>query len=152
MNEPKLFPGSVFGLRSWALLRQGPKMELRGNYGQTWHTGTNTAICIGRYRSHPANVVPKKGCSCGFYMYWGLEQLHDAAADKRVYGVVEGWGRTIIGTKGFRCQYAHIRALCVPGAAWITRRRLGKQWAVPVYASVPAMIASHSLTTEYLQS
>lgn len=50
-------------------------------------------------------------CSCGFYAYFrGQRNLfHDE--NTPVIGVIEGFGETLIGEKGFRCRKARIVAL-----------------------------------------
>lgn len=47
-------------------------------------------------------------CQCGFWAYdeVGFQEHGDAV------GVIEGYGRTTIGTKGFRCEKARVVALC----------------------------------------
>lgn len=48
--------------------------------------------------------------NCGFWAYWSIADR--SWYDKLpVFGVVEGTGRVLIGTKGFRCQQARIVAL-----------------------------------------
>lgn len=48
-------------------------------------------------------------CSCGFYAY------HDGSVypTGQVTGVIEGYGKTTVGTKGFRCEKARIVALAL---------------------------------------
>lgn len=48
-------------------------------------------------------------CKCGFYAYYdGSNDYYDEA---RVTGVVEGYGETLIGTRGFRAMKARIVGL-----------------------------------------
>lgn len=47
-------------------------------------------------------------CECGF---WAYDEDHYTNHGD-VCGVIEGYGRTTIGTKGFRCEKARIVALC----------------------------------------
>lgn len=50
-------------------------------------------------------------CQCGFYGYFdGSDDYHD---EKRVSAVVEAYGETVIGTRGFRAMKARIVALTV---------------------------------------
>lgn len=47
-------------------------------------------------------------CDCGFWAY----DEHTFKDHGPVVGVIEGYGRTTIGTRGFRCEKARIVALC----------------------------------------
>ena len=47
-------------------------------------------------------------CNCGFWAYYSDGTWSDAAP---VRGVIEGYGKTTVGTKGFRCSKARILAL-----------------------------------------
>lgn len=56
---------------------------------------------------HPTTHTFDPNCECGFWAY-------DEAGFKpcgQVTGVIEGFGRTTIGTKGFRCEKARVVAL-----------------------------------------
>jgi hypothetical protein len=52
------------------------------------------------------------GCSCGFYAFYS--GANDYATTSRVQAVVDGYGETTIGTRGFRAEKAKIVALCIP--------------------------------------
>lgn len=63
----------------------------------------------------------KCGCGCGFWAYWTLTLAvlnkftgnnYSKVYVRPVAGVVEGFGKTLLGTKGFRCQKLKILALC----------------------------------------
>lgn len=54
---------------------------------------------------------PKVGNSVGFYAYYINERYYgwcDGSARFRIGGTVEGYGRTVVGTKGFRAERAVI--------------------------------------------
>lgn len=53
-------------------------------------------------------------CGCGFWAYYGEGLDSPYAGQNRIAGVIEGYGRTTLGTKGFRCEKAKIVALMVP--------------------------------------
>jgi len=53
-------------------------------------------------------------CSHGFYAYY--DGSNDYRSDSRISAVVEGYGDTLIGTRGFRAEKARIVALCIPGS------------------------------------
>lgn len=53
-------------------------------------------------------------CSCGFYAY--LNGCNEYASGWNVTGIIEGYGETLIGTRGFRTSKARILALAKPTA------------------------------------
>jgi hypothetical protein len=109
--EPDFAVGSVKGARYWNL--DIGALDLTGMHGG-WHRGENTAACI---RGHAA---PDLDCSCGFWAYWASPNPHGFAIP--VLGVIEGYGRTLIGELGFRCSRARILALHLPGAVTVQTR------------------------------
>jgi hypothetical protein len=73
-----------------------------------------------------AHQIPSNGpdCkACGFYALHNLRQFREAVAGHMyigpaatIYGSIKATGTVIIGTKGFRAQYAEIEALAGPNA------------------------------------
>lgn len=149
--------GSVYGMRSW---NYWP-----GLHGEPWLRGQFKSVWLPRQQRmnrpyeadcnvHPPlkffwptrKGVPDEKCGCGFWAYWDMAPAGD------VLGVIEGFGRTIIGEKGFRSAKARITALCpvnqVPGTTSLTETalRLQKTWRVPVYLSVAEMRKNHPPT------
>lgn len=61
-------------------------------------------------------------CVCGFYAYFARSR-HEYASSGSVAGVVEGYGETVVGKKGFRCRKAKIVALA-PYSSVIHGQRL----------------------------
>ena len=57
--------------------------------------------------------VTEAGCShnCGFWAYWKFDPHEFHLGEKPVVGIVEGYGKTIRGSRGFRCAKARIVAL-----------------------------------------
>lgn len=53
-----------------------------------------------------------ESCACGFYAYY--DGSNDYHAKGRISAVVEGYGETLIGTRGFRASKARIVALRIP--------------------------------------
>lgn len=113
--------------------------EIRGMHGGLWRRpGAGTD---GRYRATCApfrfavsdvlsplkthTAVPEPSCGCGFWAYWNclpngefdtLPLLRYGSScgyslSIPLAGVIEGSGHTIIGTRGFRCEYARITDL-----------------------------------------
>lgn len=112
--EAEFALGSVTGVRWWNLTLPfaGPPY-LSGVQG-TWSMGENTAACRlgGAYHRRMHHVIPDENCGCGFWAYWTV----DAAPNPwgftiPVLGVIEGYGRTLIGGRGFRCAKARMVAL-----------------------------------------
>jgi hypothetical protein len=59
------------------------------------------------------HLQPMKECMCGFWAYTaGIHRME--ALGPVVVGMIEGWGRMVIGPKGFRAEKARIVALCFP--------------------------------------
>lgn len=109
--------GVVRGVRSFSVDDLG---RLTGiHYKQVWMPGENLAECR---REHDFGRPPKTvtdfgahlpDCNCGFYGYY------DGSNDYRSSGstitaVIEGYGSTVIGSRGFRCSKARIVALHIP--------------------------------------
>jgi hypothetical protein len=77
-----------------------------------------------------------------------------------VIGVIQGYGRTSIGTRGCRCGKARILGLHVrparpddqpPGLPnHDVAEVLGGYYGVPCYPSLAEMLANHPLTADYL--
>jgi hypothetical protein len=67
-------------------------------------------------------------CACGFYAYHSGDVYYATAGPGcRVQGVIEGYGRMILGTKGYRAQKARILAICGPPPTEATTRRRAAQ-------------------------
>lgn len=111
-SDPDFAIGSVTGVRWWHLRMPGgpdglPVLTLKG-VRDGWAMGENIAQC-GMNQKHS---VPDEECGCGFWAYW---QAPDApnphGFDLPILGIVQGYGHTLIGEKGFRCAKARIVAL-----------------------------------------
>ncbi|TRW43636.1 hypothetical protein [Georgenia yuyongxinii] len=128
-HGPALVLGSVRGRRSFGMTTDGHLTGLF--YSQVWHPGENRASCL-----HDGGVVVRRpdggigvrwssareigaghglqGCTCGFYAYYREDPF---ASSRRISGIVEGYGRVVLGTGGFRCEKARVLALLRPPAA-----------------------------------
>lgn len=99
--------GSVTGVRVWKM--DTANCGLEGQNGFRWADGENAAEC-----SYGCQSTPGEACGCGFWAYWDLgAALVFKPAEWAVAGVVEGYGRTMIGDRGFRSARARIVALCL---------------------------------------
>lgn len=134
--------GDVRGTRAWVADRDG---QLYGvTHAQAWTPGENHAKCLrvrptaswtcacgcgqrvaandGRMVSDPcAGMEPS--CGCGFYAY--LHGHNDylieysGPPNSMVGGVIRGWGKTVVGPRGFRTEKAEILALYVPSDGYL---------------------------------
>lgn len=82
-------------------------------------------------------------CQHGFYGYY--DGSNDYYKPGMVMGVVEGYGETVIGTRGFRCMKARIVALRIPKhvpahvRALVTRNYEG----IPFFDTFKEMVAQY---------
>ena len=122
-REFALAAGGVAGYRWWCLdapdlrldplaadinWRRGPLLGQRRTY--RWNAGVNESVCD----VYPDHATPLEDCDsgCGFWAYWAPPEVPHFRSDSLwLLGVIEGFGRTLIGTEGFRCQKARIAAL-----------------------------------------
>jgi hypothetical protein len=102
--------GVVRGVRSFLVDDLG---RLTGvAYKKVWLPGENQAECLAETRKDFGAHLPD--CACGFYAYYdGSNDYLDSG--KTITAVVEGYGSTVIGSRGFRCAKARIVALHIPG-------------------------------------
>lgn len=161
-ENTELGVGSVYGFRYWSLNVTGNITEppfgplIYGSYGQYWEPGENRAVCRGmEFVPEFPHSAPHRDCGCGFWAYWNPEPL-----GLRIAGVVQGYGRTLIGEKGFRSERAVIKALTVyhymktfiastPEVHQI-ENYLRSYYNVPVYDSTEEMLKDFPLTSDYL--
>ncbi|GAA4774361.1 hypothetical protein [Microbacterium gilvum] len=73
---------------------------------QSWGTGTRPVEPAREYRQDAHTMAD---CKHGFYAYY--DGSDDYSETGMVSAVVEGYGETVIGTRGFRCMKARIVAL-----------------------------------------
>ncbi len=50
-------------------------------------------------------------CGCGFWAYFDLNPSEFRMGEKPIVGVIKGYGRTLLGSRGFRCEKAEIVGL-----------------------------------------
>ena len=170
-----LAAGSVTAVRLWhvdmasagAVVNGAPVRAeglLTGVFGGVWRRGENVAVCGGGPGSPPCHrdLVPAPGCGCGFWAYWALRYAWrcDYYWRGEVIGVIQGYGRTRIGTRGCRCGKArilgfHVRPASPDGQPRVLPHHeaaeiLGSYYGVPCYSSLAEMLAAHPLTADYL--
>lgn len=88
-------------------------------YDYEWQPGVNRAVCARDtlFEKDPKPCpFPSKACSHGFYAYYGEDyfQPHWAKKVCILNGVIDGFGRCVIGDKGYRSEYATLVAFCKP--------------------------------------
>jgi hypothetical protein len=156
--------GSVRGFRWWRL---GSGLDLLSPWRGPvrWSPGENEATCLGRRgmlgwktskAPHPMGS-PSAGCECGFYALHSLPELNEGPgrsiweidADSSggrhglVLGVVEGYGRVLIGTAGWRSRFGRVLALFsaseLDGHHRAPLADVAARYHVPLYRSLPAM-------------
>lgn len=113
---PPLAMGQAYGIRVWRVDKWG---RLTGwTHKEVWTPGENVAKCLRAEASAtgfydgPTCTGVGPDCSCGFWAY------HDGAADygdeSGVVGIIKGYGKTVVGERGFRCEKAEIVAVAFP--------------------------------------
>lgn len=62
---------------------------------------------------HTCAGLEDEGCGKGLYGYWG-EQENEYCTEGTLEGIIQAYGKVIMGTRGFRAEKAHVVALTVP--------------------------------------
>lgn len=132
------------GWREWAATPAG----LRGARGRLWKPGVNTAECHGRYAvmlrilddmlgsagvATPDHTV-EPWCTCGLYSWRRPDRVGHRSG--KVAGVVELWGRVLVGEHGYRAQHAKVIAISGPrrtraGNVRVRGQMLAERYGVP---------------------
>jgi hypothetical protein len=168
--------GSVRGYRWWRL---GATTDLYSPWRGPirWDPGENEAQCLGRRgmfgwkgakAPHPRGS-PEVRCECGFYGLHSIPELNESPgrsiweidADSSggrhglVLGVIEGYGRVLIGTAGWRARFGRILAL-YSGAEFLDRHRpsvveTASRYDVPLYQSLRGLTSEWGPDRELLE-
>lgn len=123
--------GSLTGLRTFRITDAG---ALTGVVHKgLWGSGVNQAECLApsgiinflggrqplRGPDAPGHQLASLNCTCGWHAYF--DGSNDYASQRWIMhnqyglsGVIEGWGKCVVGSRGFRCEKAQIKALVVP--------------------------------------
>lgn len=88
--------------------------------GYRWGIERNTATCMAGSKTDEQEVehadLLAPSCLCGLWAYTG--GAHDLTVPgPAAFGIVEGWGRMVVGPNGFRAERARIRAIMFPTPA-----------------------------------
>lgn len=157
--------GSVRGYRWWRL---GTALDLSSPWRGPirWIPGENEAACLARRRPivgwkrsrapHPRGS-PEVACECGFYALhtipemnespgrsiWEIDACSSGGRHGLVLGVVEGYGRVLIGSKGWRAHFGRILALYSGSEVHDVHRppvsEVAARYHVPSYRSLDAL-------------
>lgn len=113
-DEYPLAIGTMRGLRTWEYQPYSGCLH-SVTYTYVWKPGNNLAFCATTRHGR----CKREYCGCGFWAY------HDGSEYPcgNVTGVIDAWGPTTVGTKGFRAQNAKILALCVNGGLMFDHER-----------------------------
>jgi hypothetical protein len=135
----------LIGYREWALWRDGRgPTQLRSLFHPTvWpHDRALGAVCLRPLIWHGRTgigheSVPDALCECGIYAFREPEfDTLRGAKGPKARGVVQGWGRYVLGTAGWRCEYARVVALLEDEEDPATSRDIGRRYTVPVIRSL----------------
>jgi hypothetical protein len=108
---------AVIGFRQWRL-RGAELWSLRA--ADRWPRGVQTSRCD---RGVHAASAPAKGCTCGFYAWYGPPPRGASAmTPDLVAGAVALWGQIELHAHGMRAQHAMVVALALP-YSWGAKRR-----------------------------
>ena len=102
-GDYELSMGSAIGVRAFKVDWLG-RLTGVSQVEQVFRPGNNKAICW------KCDTDRMERCDCGFYAYFKGQDNHFLAGEP-VGAIIEGTGRTIIGTKGFRTENAKLLAL-----------------------------------------
>jgi hypothetical protein len=172
---PDIIASSLFGQRYWNINSEQMLTSITKNEYQ-WVPGKNEAICLrnkdivglemmGRTQPngtmsapfkllHETESLPIDVCGCGFWAYWSEQNAVRQNNKTAVAGVMEGWGKLIVGPNGFRAQYARIVALCPPteAKAWLNLPAMRAQYpGVKWYDDFEEMVAMHPTPNAFRQ-
>lgn len=155
--------GAVQGARAWNIDDDGWLVGVMRP--QVWVPGENHAECRrfvlppvrsviingssvpvtvspGRVSVEPAEH-PIQDCGHGFYAFY--EGSNDYGRPARVSGVIQGYGKTVIGSRGFRCMKARILAITFGDE--VSEQQRAKVTAnypgSPVFDSFDEMVAAY---------
>jgi hypothetical protein len=142
-----LIPGALRGYRTWRI--DGPKLLTSSIIPSVWLPGEKQAECL-RHDSLPRcpeSTVPNAGCRCGIYG-WYRPDSRSVYGLMPVFGVIEAYGRVLLGSHGFRAERARVVAICPGGRIERSRRLLEmfdyqRSIGVDVYDTVESMLEAY---------
>lgn len=109
--------------------------------------GISDAMVPEVYRQRvPTHATAALDCSCGFYAYFDHGDNCYITSD-RLLGVIEAYGRVIVGARGFRCSKARIKALIIPTRRPAEFMRVAQNYdGIPIFENSDDAFAAFPLT------
>lgn len=178
-DTPKYTIKAWRGFRGWCIPNIATGELKSTNWDYAWKVGVNTSSHMASGRTFPTHLTggvtmvtgkvceyPTTECSCGFYAYHGEHYWWDSGyptgQGPMMAGVIEGFGRMVVASKGFRAGKAVILALAAPIVVkqqWLDANRMtaeeatvrvresvqDRYWNVPIYDTIPELLAAHPL-------
>lgn len=93
-----------------------------------------------------------ESCQCGYYAYFAEQDTnpYDEEDQPIISGVIDAYGKVVLGGKGFRAEKAKITALCIPddrpAVTQDYRRRVARNYPdVPMFSDVAEMLAAYPI-------
>ena len=150
-NTKPLVIGKVYGLRSFRPTETGEIKPISMGAVQTgfvWQEGENHSLCTSG--KHTPAV---KDCFCGFYAFTNPNNTEHVPYSY-VQGIIEAWGRLVIGTKGFRAEKAKIVVLVEPNINELVNPTVAMRFNkvrrkikdIPIVPSVDIALAEFPIT------
>jgi hypothetical protein len=135
----------LVGYREWAVHRDPDGTpSLRSLFHPTiWpHDRALSAVCLRPLIWHGRSgighrAVPDAVCECGIYAFRrpDFDTLRGAKGPK-ARGVVRGWGRYVLGTSGWRCQFGAVSAILHDREDPATTSALARRYGIAVVTSL----------------
>ena len=134
----------------------------RGSTSEYWRRVMSDLVRAGAAEwippDHGQTEVPHElvalDCTCGYYAYYDGSNDHLSQvgwtlrpeSGPRVAGIIEGYGRVVAGTRGFRAEKARLRAVVLPGVA---RHHSGAKAVLRNYPDLPAFRTADLALAEF---
>jgi len=135
----------LVGYREWAVeLDRDGAPELRSLFHPTTWPSDRVlgGVCLRPLIWHGQtdlahDGVPDPSCECGIYAFRrpDFETLRGAKGPK-ARGVVRGWGRYVLGTTGWRCEFAAVAALALDPEMPAVSEGLAERYRVPLLEAI----------------
>lgn len=153
--------GVMRGLRGWHIDKYGRLVGM--SFRVIWTPGENVARCYKEFLDYECDLCSArvtvsyynfcrctwkrklrndehsmKECAHGFYAYHDGIMDYEYNGGPDAVGVIEGWGESVLGTRGFRCSKAKIAALVIKKKSDEPRIR-------EIYPDVPLFSSSRKM-------
>lgn len=113
--------------------------------------GYNTPLSLlGDWANRRSHRTPERDCKCGFWAYWLPKYMpYQSFA---VSGIIEGYGKTIIGPLGFRAQFCNLKGL-LADPYYLKRSEMDalRRYGVPIYENMLDLLREQPLTEDYVK-